>query len=541
MTLPRPSARGARELLQDAPLLMRLKLALLGGAFRRSPWQVVGLVIACLYGAFATVLLVAGLIAARLFDADPVRNVIIVAGTAVTTGFLLLPLVFGVDDTLDPRRFAPFGIPTDRLAAGLAAASVVSVPAAVTAVCSLATVITWSRGFWLAVLALICAALGFATCVLAARVATAVAGFVLDTRRARDLTGVIGVLLVVLISPLVLSLVNVDWSRDGLSAVGVLADILRWSPMGAAWAVPADTAAGHGGAAAVELLIALATPAALWLAWRALVAHIMVTPGRSAEVKVYPGLGWFGVLPARPWGAVAARSLSYWMRDPRYWASLVMIPIIPVLILGALAVVHAVPTPYLALLPLPIMMVFLGWSAHNDVAYDGTAIWLHVVSGTAGLADRVGRLFPVLLIGVPVVVVGSIVSAAYYGDWRVLPALIGVCAAELLAGLGLSSITSALVPYPVPKPGDSPFQQPQSVGAAAAFVQSFSLVVILMLSAPAIVFAVLGVFQDPSWLGLSLAAGLAVGVLALAGGVFAGAAIFNRRGPQILDAAVRAA
>jgi ABC-2 type transport system permease protein len=526
----------------DVPRFLRLKLALLGGAFRRSPWQVVGLVIAALYGAGLMVALVGALIAARFVpDVASVRAIVIVAGAAVTTGFLLLPLVFGVDDTLDPRKFALFGIRPNRLAVGLAAGSLLSVPALVLAVCGLATVVTWSHGFWLVVLALVSAVIAIVTSVLAGRVATAVAGFLLDTRRARELSGVAGVLLIVLISPLVLALSSVDWGSGGLSVVGVFADILRWSPMGAAWAVPADTAVGHGGTAALELLIALATLAALWFAWRALVVHILVTPSRSADVKTYSGLGWFGIMPATAWGAVAARSLSYWGRDARYWVSLVMIPVIPVVILTAFGIVHAIPAPYPALLPLPIMVLFLGWAAHNDVAYDGTAIWLHIVAGTTGLADRIGRLVPLLFIGIPLIIVGTLVSLYFYGDTRVALALVGVSVCELFVGLGLSSVTSTLVPYPVPKPGDSPFAQPQSVGSAAAVVQSFSILVILVLSAPSIVFGVLGVFSDPAWFAASLGSGLLIGAAALVGGVLGGAAIFNRRGPQMLEAAVKAA
>ncbi|WP_245979928.1 hypothetical protein [Gryllotalpicola protaetiae] len=533
---------GVADAFADVPRFLRLKLVLLGGAFRRSPWQVVGLVLASLYGIGMTVLLVGGLIAARFVpDVESVRAIVIVAGTVVTTGFLLLPLVFGVDDTLDPRKFALFGITRNRLAVGLAAGSILSVPAIVLAICALATVVTWSHGFWLTVLAFISAVIATATSVLAGRVATAVAGFLLDTRRARELTGVIGILLVVLISPLVLSLSNVGWGAQGLSIVGVFADILRWSPMGAAWAVPADTAAGHGGAAALELLIAVAALAGLWLAWRALVAHMLITPSRAGEVKTYSGLGWFGVMPATAWGVVAARSLTYWGRDARYWVSLIMIPVIPVIILTAFAVVHAIPGTYPALLPLPIMVLFLGWAAHNDVAFDGTAVWLHVVAGTTGLADRVGRIVPLLFIGIPLIVIGTAVSVYFYGDAHVALALVGVTVCELFVGLGLSSVTSTLAPYPVPKPGDSPFQQPQSVGAIAAVVQGFSLTVILVLSAPSIVFGVLGVFVDPSWFTASLWAGLVVGALGLAGGVVGGGAIFNRRGPQMLDAAVKAA
>ena len=47
-----------------------LKLRLLGNAFRRSPWQVFGLVIGLLYGGFITVLVVGSLVAARVVDDD---------------------------------------------------------------------------------------------------------------------------------------------------------------------------------------------------------------------------------------------------------------------------------------------------------------------------------------------------------------------------------------------------------------------------------------------------------------------------------------
>ena len=67
-----------------------------------------------------------------------------------------------------------------------------------------------------------------------------------------------------------------------------------------------------------------------------------------------------------------------------------------------------------------------GWSVHNDVALDSTAIWMHVSSGTKGTHDRAGRLAPVMLIGLPLVVIGSSVTVTVNGDWRLLPAIIGM-------------------------------------------------------------------------------------------------------------------
>src|SRR5690606_41545430 len=52
-------------------------------------------------------------------------------GAALVLGSVLLPLVwFGVDDTLDPARFALLPLPRTRLVLGLLAAALLSVPAA---------------------------------------------------------------------------------------------------------------------------------------------------------------------------------------------------------------------------------------------------------------------------------------------------------------------------------------------------------------------------------------------------------------------------
>ena len=41
-------------------------------------------------------------------------------------------------------------------------------------------------------------------------------------------------------------------------------------------------------------------------------------------------MGLFSLLPATPTGAVTARSLTYWLRDPRYGGSLMVIPLLAV-------------------------------------------------------------------------------------------------------------------------------------------------------------------------------------------------------------------
>jgi ABC-2 type transport system permease protein len=517
-----------------------LKFRLLINLFRRSPWQVVGIAIGLLYGLAVASGFVAVLIALRyVSDLTLIRDGMVVAGSAVVLGFLLVPLVFGVDDSMDPRKFAVLGIPNRQLSLGLAVSALIGIPAIALTLVLLGTVVTWSRGVGETLLAVLGAALLLATCTLASRVSTSIAAFLLSTRRSREFTGLIGILLVVMISPVVVLLLTVDWARYGLDLLSGLAGILSWTPLGAAWAVPGDAATGDWGTAFLKLLIAAATVVVLWYAWQGLVGKMLVTPGREAHLKQYGGLGWFDRMPRTPIGAIAARSITYWGRDSRYWVSLIMIPIVPVIAIVPLAVA-GVPLNYLALLPVPLMCVFLGWTVHNDVAYDNTAIWLHVASGTRGFADRIGRLVPALIAGIVVIGLGSAVSIYFYGDWAALPAMLGVSTCILLSGLGFSSYTSARFPYPATKPGDSPFAQPQASDTASALIQSLSFTGSIILSLPAIACALLGTFVDPLWNMPALFAGVGVGLVALVAGIWLGSRTFERRGPEMLASALRA-
>ena len=519
---------------------LRLKLRLLANIFRRSPWQVVGIVVGLVYGLGAAVLLFASLVGLRLVDdVELVSDAITVAGAATMAGFVVFPLVFGVDDTMDPRRFALFGLPNRALSIGLALSAIIGVPALVLAIVLSGTVVTWSRGFGETIFAILGAALAFATCLLLARVATALASLLLSTRRAREVGGLVGVLLLVMLFPVIVALFSIDWAASGLRALEAIGGALSWTPLGAAFAFPGDAAAGDWGVALVKLLIAAGTLWVVWKGWEALVAKMLVTPGREASAKSYRGLGWFDRMPHGATGAVAARSITYWFRDARYWVSLVMVPIVPLFVVVPLTLA-GVPPLYVALIPVPLMCLLLGWSLHNDTAYDSTAVWSHIASGVRGAADRTGRLVPVLITGVLVIGLGSAVTVFVIDDWRLLPSVLGVSTVLLLAGLGIGSITSARFPYPAVKPGDSPFQQPQSTGAITALVQSFTMFGSLLFAAPAVVFAWFGLFVDPSWHMASFAAGVGLGVLVLVLGILVGGRVFERRGPEILAAALRA-
>jgi ABC-2 type transport system permease protein len=518
--------------------LLRLKLQLMGNAFRRSPWQLVGLVLALVYGLGIAIAVISSLVGLRLAPVTLASSAVTVFGALLVLGFIVVPIIFGVDDSMDPRKFSLFGLPTSKLATSLAVTALIGVPAVVVALIALAQIVTWSRNPLSVILAIISAPAILATCVLCSRVCTSVAAFLLSSRRSRDATGLLGLILLVLITPVFLLLLNVNWQRDGLHILKGIARVVSWTPLGAVWAAPADAAAGHPGPALLKELLALVVVGALWLAWRYLVKTMLVTLPRASASRSYRGLGYFRLGLTRPSAVIADRGFTYWVRDSRYHVSLLAIPVIPFFLMIPLLVI-GVPAHTLALLPVPVMALFLGWSIHNDIAYDNTAIWLHIASGTRGFADRFGRVIPPLTVGVPLLVIASFICAPIYHSDKYLPAFIGVGVGLLLTGLGLSSVMSARFPYPAVRPGDSPFAAPQSVGSASAIIQGFSFLVTVILSSPTVYLGYLTMFKSAHYASLTLLSGVVIGGLLLWAGIGWGGHIFNRRSPEILAFSVR--
>lgn len=458
--------------------------------------------------------------------------VIVLGGTGLTLGFALAPLIAGAEDQLDPRRFAVLGLSPGRLTAAIAVAGFASVPTLALIAVAASTAVMWrSHGVSVAV-AVVCAVLAVVICQMLARVCTAVSALVLRQRRSRELSGLFILVVVILVVPAVVFFASLEWQGRIPSQMVEAADLLALTPFAAAWGAPGAIATGGSGVASI--VIAVATTLGLILLWAALCHRLLTTTERPVPTRERGGLGWFAVAPGNATGAIAARSVLYWLRDRRYIVNAIIIPfaaviaVVPPLIAG-------VPPHVVALIPVLVLALFLGWLPHNDVAYDSTAVWMHISSGTRGLSDRVGRLAPVLLIAVPLLAVLVPVTAVLYDRWAILPAVIGVTAALFFTGLGLSSVASVLAPYPVSLPGDSPFQQPQRTGSAGFLAQALVMLGTLAASAPALWWGWLTITEDIRWADTALWGGIAIGIGMLVVGVAVGALLFDRRGARLME------
>ncbi|GAA5208000.1 hypothetical protein [Microbacterium kyungheense] len=512
--------------------VLRLRLALLFGALRGHTGHVVRVVLGLVVLVAATAAACWALLTMRDAATDAVRTVTVLGGSAVTLGFALAPLIGALDDPLDPRRFAVFGLSRGRLAGVLVVAGLISVPILALLAVAVCAAIVWADHGVPVAIGIASVVLGVLTCSLLARVCGALASLFLRERRSRELSGVFVLVVLVVVVPVGVFLASLEWRGAVPQQLVQAVDALALTPFGAAWALPGAMATGRSVWPAV--LVAVATIAALGLLWLWAVRRLLTTTERPGTGRERAGLGWFGVAPGTPGGAIAARSLVYWFGDRRYVVNALVIPVaaaittVPLLIAG-------VPPEIVALVPVPFAALFLGWLPHDDVAYDSTAVWMHISGGVRGVSDRVGRLVPVLLVGVPLLAVAVPVATSLHGRWAVLPALTGVCAALFLSGLGLSSISSVVAPYPVSRPGESPFQQPQRTSAGGAVAQGVVMLGVLVLSAPVVWCGWLALQGDAEAATTALWGGLAIGLGVLVVGVVIGSLVFERRGGRLME------
>lgn len=512
--------------------LLKLRLLVLRNTLKRSTWQLVAVIIGGLYGLGLLAAAVAGLFALSFAPLEIAQTVLVLAGSVTLLGWILIPLfTTGIDQTLDIPKLAHFPIPRRTLMIGLALSGFVAVPGAVTLIAGVATAGAWLRHPLAALLAVVCGAIGALTCVVASRMIAALSASLASSRRFREATGIILFIPLILLGPIFTSLTDVFGGNE--DSLPNFARTLSFTPLGAIWAAPGEVAAGNYGQAALKFLIGVALLGVFVLIWRrALGIAIESPPTATSKTRASGKLGLFGILPATPTGAVAARSLTYWMRDPRYTQQLILVPLMPILFgfnaqLSGNTLLLNFATPFVAFL--------LAISIYSDVSYDNTAFATHISTGVSGRADRAGRALAVASFAVPIIVLLSLGTAAYTGEWELTPTLLGISLGVLLTGIGLSSITSARFVFPVPAPGDSPFKAKPGASLSTFGVTFLTWGVLLVLTLPETVLAIVFLVTGDQLFGwLTLAAAVALGGASIVLGINIGGRMLDRRAPELL-------
>ena len=513
--------------------LVRLKLTLLRNMFRRSRAQAIGVVLAVLYLGFLVVVLAVAAGSLRA-DLDLAVAVVPVAGALAVVLWTVVPLFsFGSDPTLDPGRFATFAVPPRQLAIGLIVGALVGLPAIATMLVSLGVMVAWSHTPLSTIVGIVSTTVGVLTAVTLSRWVSAMATAALSSRRGNDVMAVLALILLVLSSPVLLVLSNSG--GDYLSVARSVGSVVGWTPLGWAWAAPGDIALGHHVIGLLRLALGLAFLWVLGLLWLRSLTRLVENPrstARSRSATAADGdLGLLGRGPDAPTGAVAMRVLIYWGRDPRYQAGMLLTPFVP---LALLIPYFTSDLEWVVLLMAPLLAFLMAWGEHNSVAYEADAFWMQVAAGIPGRADRRGRLMPSLLIATPLVVVYAVAGAALVGRFDLLPVVVGLSAALLGAGYAVSSVLSVVLPYPVAKPGESPFSTPPGATGITLAAQTVAAIGCVVLSAPPIVLALLA-WSGAGWaMWAGAVVGLAWGGLLFEAGVRVGAGLYERRAPELL-------
>jgi ABC-2 type transport system permease protein len=536
----------------------RLKLRLLGNGMRgRTSRKVLFL------GGLAFGVYLAGigfLLAAASTAGDAQVRLMVASygGAGLVLGSVLLPLVwFGVDDTLDPARFALLPLSRWRLVRGLLAAALVSVPAAALLAATAGLLVP--TGVHGGVAAALVQALGLVAglllCVAAGRAMTSAFATMLRSRRGRDLAGILLACLAALLAPLQLAVISAveraDW--DQLAAV---ARVIGWTPFGAPYTVGIEVAQSRPLAAVAKLVITGGAVLGLLWWWSRSLEPAMVgaasagparsvRPGRAGAVaQLFPRLlPW---LPVTGSGAMVARELRYWWRDAKRRANLITIAVIgmlvPVLVsAGSGRVVLGLAGPGSGPTTIPaaatsFTVLFVGAFAAsvlaNQFGFDGTAYAGHLTVGVPGRRELAARALAHAVLVVPLLAVVGLVVAVVRGEPGAAPAAWGLLYAGYGTGLAVNQYVSVLAAYPLPE-SFNPFATASGSGIAKSLLALVAIVAAYAIAAPVLVAAVL---LPDAWPWLSVPVGLGYGLAAAGLGCYLAGNALDRRAPELLAA-----
>lgn len=515
---------------------VRLKLRLITNGLRGRPVRIV---------LFLTGVVLAGILAIGgyaifaipgIADSERAAGMLLpLGGAALILGWLFLPVVFfGVDESLDPARFALLPLSRRTLLTGMFVAAMVGLPAVSTFVATAGMVDTAARlggsGAMLAELAgIIC---GLLVCVAMSRAVTSAFATGLRSRRSRELAVVLLAVLASLLGPIQLG-VAAAAQRARWETIATVAEVVGWTPIGAPYSLGLDVAAGRAWAVPVKLLMVLLTLGLLLRWWAATLENAMLgasssVGGSAARVAGAPVdqllVRW---LPRTAFGALVARELRYWSRETRRRAALVTFVVAGLFLPIPLAMSGGPAGPAVLLIG-AIGAVALA----NQFAYDGSAYAANVIAGVPGRLEVHSRATAHAIFALPVMVVIAVVVGAVSGDPASIPARFGLLVATYGVGLGMVLPLSVRAAYALPA-STSPFAISSGGGAAKGLLTLGVMVgtVIVALPLQILAFALGGVWP---WIGLPV--GIAYGAAAYLIGSGIAGDMLDRRMPEVLAA-----
>ncbi|MCB2413490.1 hypothetical protein LGT39_11600 [Demequina sp. TTPB684] len=509
--------------------ILSLRWRIMRHQFRRDWWRLLFVAAGAIWSVslIPTLFIASHALSSRTPDLK--QDALVAVAVLVAFAWVLVPLLAtGVDDSLNPALFAPWGIELHRLMPGIVVAAFTTVPALFFAMVAGVMAATWrgeDNGPWVLMVAAIGALLSLGTWIASARLAALWATRLLASRGSKFAVGGLAVAALALVSATIVRLRTVGFEEFLESELTTGVRAVANTPWAAGFSAPAAVAMGDAWGAAWRIGLVALWLVVLLAAWRSAVEHALVNPVSRGGGALRARDGILAVVERRLPGlratpvtrAVFARSARSWRIDQRYVAQVIGAVAMPVVMGGVAVAALGSNGPWLLGLPV-LLAVTIAWGRHNDVAYDASAVWLDIVSGVKGAHVLRGRLLATAGWAVPAVVAMSVAAAAVTGRWSALPAVLLVALGALGIGLGIAAVSSVLLPYRVPAAGESPFgAEPGTIGASLAAQLGSSAatgIVVPLVTAPLLAAFVWG----GVWWTVSALVGMACGV----GGVWAG-------------------
>lgn len=450
----------------------------------------------------------------------------------------IMPLVaFGVDETVDPRRFAllPIGRPT--LQRGLLVSALIGYLPLANLLALLGSAIGVASSWSLLPLTMICAIGVLLMCVIFSRALAATMSGLLGSRRGRDLGMLVSFALFALYYLLSTMLNNSSAESFASSAAGSVGRVLAYTPPGALALIPADVADGAWLSAGGRAAIVLAAFALGWRWWGWALQRSLTTIGSQTENSASSR----GLLDPRVTATslsstarlVAGRDMTMMWRDPMRRMPLLMVALVG--IVWPLVVARGSLSGYACL----FAGLLAGTQAGTVYAIEGSGLWLHMVA----FGDRMrargelwGHAAATLVVGGSLLAVSILVVTIVRDGWVHLPGVVGVALAGLFSATGAALFLSAYVPYALPQSRTSMFASrvPGQGGRAAG--GGLGLMACGLIAAiPAGVLAILGESVNPAFRWVALVVGPALAWIAMWQVINVAADRYLDRAPEILD------
>ena len=452
-------------------------------------------------------------------------------------GWMLTPLLaFGVDETVDPARFALLPIRPQTLQRGLLVTSLIGYFPVANMIILLGAAVALGVPWAVLPVALICVIVQLLTCVVLSRAASTSMSALMSSRRGRDLGMGLGLVIFLLYFAFI-AFFNDSQSGSALeNGVNTVASVLQWTPPGALAALPGQVAAGEWARAGIGALIALAALALAWWWWAAALRNSQTsvpstTAGSSPAGESGVGSSAVGVGVGGTMRVVAARDRVLVWRDPMRrmpWLMLLVLTIAwPFIVVQGSGSVFAVV----------LGGILCGAQAGNQYGVEGSGLWLHLETITDRIRARgevLGHAAIAVVPGIVIVLIAIVIQAVVRDGYDMIPAAIGVCLGGLFGATAAACFFSAKLPYAQPQSRKSLFVS--SVAGQKGRTTRATLGVFaggLIFAAPPAIAAVLSVTVSSVWGWVALIIGPLIGGVVLWFAAQRTAEIYLEQGPEI--------